>query len=257
MLGWDVLVYRPRADASVDRPWDASTLARWSTGLSGLRWLEQLVDAGKAEYLGGDGYPCAWRVPARLVEFEGERLGLYSEAEAADARNDTWGDKLAWPYSITDEGRLARRTFWRVRTGTTQHFDDRFERITDLVPVAGSPTFLKGRLLTDLGVEQPMRLAEPAGLLVWHSTRIDDAGRLALSRIGADLKTAWTAELPLSETDFIDPLRYWQLRGRVVVTGFLNTKEDGVSRREPHLVSIDLATGGVQAWNLVRDAPVP
>lgn len=201
--------------------------------------------------------PLGSEIPRRHTMLGDQWLGLYSDAEAADARDDQWGDKLAYPYTIEDEGRLARRTFWRAKTDTVQHFDDRYERFTDLVPVAGSPMFLKGRFLSDLGADQAMRIGAPPGVLVWHSTRIDDAGRLALSRVDGDLKTTWTAELPLSETDFINPLHYWQLRGRVVVSGELQTQADGVTTRDPMLVSIELETGEVQAWNLAREAAVP
>ena len=201
--------------------------------------------------------PLMGEAPVRHVTLGGQRLGLYSDKEAADAIEDTWGDKLAYPYSIDDEGKLARRTFRRTTIATTQQFDDRFERISAMTAIDGAPTFLKGRFVAAPGTEEAMRLTDPEGVLVWHSTRMDSAGQLALARLDADLRTTWTATLPLSEADIINRVTTWHLPGRLVATGDLNTQVDGISRREPHLVSIDLASGNVQAWNLEREAAVP
>jgi hypothetical protein len=84
-----------------------------------------------------------------------------------------------------------------VKPGTK----DRFERLSELTPIPGAPTFLKGRFKTDPKTDEPLLLSDPEGVLVWHSTQIDDAGRLAMTRLDADLKPVWKAELPLSETD--------------------------------------------------------
>ena len=127
-------------------------------------------------------------VPARQVTLQGKWLGLYSEKEAADAGNDEWGKNLRWPYSVFNEGPLARRGFWRAKIVAAQRFDDRFERLAELTPVASAPTFLNGRFAKDPQTGAARVLDDPAGVLVWHSTRIDDAGRLALTRLDADLK---------------------------------------------------------------------
>lgn len=195
-------------------------------------------------------------VPARQVTLGGQWLGLYSETEAADISDDAWGKSLRWPYSVINEGARARRTFWHAKIVTSQHFDDRFQRLADLTPIAGAPTFLKGRFLTDRQTGAPLIL-EPAGVLVWHSTRIDDAGRLALTRLDADLKTLWKAELPLSETDIAHHIAYWQLPGHIVVVGEQQIEDAGVTRREPHVVSIDLDNGASISWDLTREAMAP
>ena len=90
--------------------------------------------------------------------------------------------------------------------------------------------------------------------LVWHSTRIDNAGRLALTRLDADLQPRWTTELPLSENSTGNPLRSWRLADRIVLAGTRQEVKDGLTLPEPHLVTVQLADGKWQGWNLRREA---
>ena len=189
-------------------------------------------------------------VPARQVTLQGKWLGLYSEKEAADAGNDEWGRNLRWPYTVLNEGKLARRAFWRAKIVAAQRFDDRFERLAELTPVAGAPTFLNGRFAKDQQTGEARVLDDPAGILVWHSTRIDDAGRLALTRLDANLEPVWSTELPLSEGDTGRRVANWQLPGHIVVMGAQQFEEAGVTRRDPYLVSIDLKNGAMHASKL-------
>lgn len=191
-------------------------------------------------------------VPARQVTLQGEWLGLYSEKEAADAGNDEWGKNLRWPYSVLNEGPLARRAFWRAKIVAAQRFDDRFERLAELVPVASAPAFLNGRFAKDQQTGNARVLDDPPGVLVWHSTRIDDAGRLALTRLDAALKPVWKTELPLSEADTVRRVASWQLPGHLVVMGVQQFEEAGVTRRDPYLVSIDLKSGAMRASKLTE-----
>ena len=62
MLGWDALVFRKGADALGQQP-----LVRWATGVFGLEWLDELVKAGKAEDLGGNGYPNRYAITAGVL----------------------------------------------------------------------------------------------------------------------------------------------------------------------------------------------
>jgi hypothetical protein len=39
-------------------------LAVWQTGLGGLDWIQELVEANKATDLGGNGYPCRYTATA-------------------------------------------------------------------------------------------------------------------------------------------------------------------------------------------------
>ncbi len=195
--------------------------------------------------------------PLRLIELGGQWLGLYTEGEAADAMNDSSGDNFYYPYSITDEGVQTRRVFWRVEVVEAQSFDEKFQRIGTMTPLPEAPVFLSGRFLRLDVRDEPLRLENPVGVAVWHRTRIDSQGRLALTRLDEELKPVWRAELPLSESGIGNPVRTWTLPGHLVALGNLESEVDYISRREPHLVSVDLATGAVQAWNLEREAAVP
>jgi hypothetical protein len=196
--------------------------------------------------------PPIGEVPTRQTMWQGEWLGLYSEKEAADAARDDWGRKLRYPYTILDEGTMARRSFWRARIVQAQHFDDRFERLDGLTPVAESRSFLKGRFMNDARTGTARLPDDGDGVFVWHSTRVDDAGRLALARVDSELQLVWDTELPLSEASITNRIATWQLPGHVVVTGWLQTRVDGVTSRLPHLVSIDLKTGEMKSLMLAQ-----
>lgn len=196
-------------------------------------------------------------VPARQVRLEGQWLGLYSENEAADLVDDKWGNHLRWPYTVLNEGALARRAFWRAKIVEARSFEERFERFDSVAPVQGAPIFLKGRFLKDLASGEPLVLDDPAGVMVWHGTRIDRDGRLALTRLDNGLRESWTTELPLSETSTMNPVMYWMLPKRLLAMGELESQVDGVTRRVPHLVSVSIADGGMQAWDLQDGKAVP
>lgn len=196
--------------------------------------------------------PPIGEVPTRQAMFQGEWLGLYSEKEAADLANDEFGTRFKYPYTVLDERALARRTFWRAKIVEAQRFDERFKKAMDLQPVAGAPVFLKGRFMNESGKEKAYVTEDGKGLFVWHSTRIDDAGRLALSRIDGDLKPVWKTELPLSESSTLNRISTWPLPGHLVAMGQLQTEKDGVTSREPQLVSIDLETGSMKSTKLAQ-----
>ena len=196
--------------------------------------------------------PPIGEVPTRQVMFQGQWLGLDSEKEAADLADDEFGSGFKYPYTILDERALARRVFYRAKIVEAQRFDERFKKATDLQPVAGSPVFLKGRFMNETGREKAYLSEDGNGLFIWHSTRIDDAGRLALTRIDAQLKPVWTTELPLSETSTVNQIGTWSLPGHVVMMGQLQTEKDGVTSREPQLVSIDLETGAMKSTKLAQ-----
>lgn len=188
--------------------------------------------------------------PTRLAVIDGRRIGLYSQNEAAAAAKDPFGDRLAYPYSILDEGASSRRSFWLVQTEQVRRFDERYEHIRRLDPVADSPVFLRGRFLKQLPGETAVAAKDPEGVFVWHSSRMDDAGRLSLTRLDAQLKPLWTAELPVSESGTANPVRYWLLGDHVVVMGHWSRKTDHQVSRQPHLVSIAMSDGSTVAHNL-------
>jgi hypothetical protein len=187
--------------------------------------------------------------PTRQTTLGGQWLGLYSDKEAADIADDEYGKTLRYPYSVLDEGGTARRRFWRARIAEVQHFDDRYERLAELTPIEAAPTFLKGRFANGAD-RQALQLENPAGVLVWHSTRMDSAGRIALARLDENLQTVWKSELPLSETDLIRRLQTWPVPGHLVVVGELQSEDAGVTRRDEYLVSVELATGKLHTRKL-------
>ena len=76
MLGWMVLVY-PKSN-------EDAKLASWEVGVSGLRWLDDLVAEGKAVKLNGNGYPT--RYEARAVDV----LSLVESGNVAPPNNKPW-----------------------------------------------------------------------------------------------------------------------------------------------------------------------
>ena len=189
--------------------------------------------------------------PSRQAQLGGAWLGLYSQKEAGDLLDDSWGQALKYPYSVLDEGSLARRSFLRAKIVEETRFDETYPRFAELAPVPNSPVFLKGRFFKKAGTDEALAMKNPAGVLVWHSTRMDDAGRLALVRLDESLKPLWEAELPLSETDAVRHIATWTLPGHIVAVGELRYEDDGgVHRREDYLVSVDLASGAVVSRNL-------
>jgi hypothetical protein len=196
-------------------------------------------------------------VPTRMALIDGRRVGLYSQNEAVAAASDPFGDRLAYPYSILDEGAASRRTFWTVHTAAVQRFDERYEHIRRLEPVAGAPVLLRGRFLKQLPGDTALAAKDPDGVFVWHSSRMDDAGRLSLTRLDTQFKPVWTAELPLSESGTANPVRYWLLDGRAVVMGQWRREIDHQVSRQVLLVSIALKDGAMVAHNLDLEPTEP
>jgi hypothetical protein len=154
---------------------------------------------------------------------------------------------------VLDEGGTARRRFWRARIAEVKHFDDRYERLAELTPIEAAPTFLKGRFANGPAGRQALQLENPAGVLVWHSTRMDSAGRLALARLDESLKPLWTVELPLSETNTVRHVPTWQVPGYLIAVGEWEYEDDGgVTHRDPYLVSVELATGALKSRKLTE-----
>lgn len=68
MIGWHISVYRQKdggaSPATATTP-EGPRLAVWQTGAGGLKWLNDLANAGLAVTLGGNGYPCRYMAPAQ------------------------------------------------------------------------------------------------------------------------------------------------------------------------------------------------
>lgn len=97
MLGWHVSIYRQTDDdaaspATTESP-KGMRLAVWQTGLNGLDWLDDLVKAGNALSLGGNGYPYRYTataenlIPRILDEPPGARRAWsYEEHDILDEK---------------------------------------------------------------------------------------------------------------------------------------------------------------------------
>ncbi len=138
-----------------------------------------------------------------------------------------------------------------------QRFDERVAHITSFAAVEQSPVFLHGRFVRKPGRDEPLWPPDSAGLLIAHNTRIDRAGRFALTNLDTTLRRVWTAELPLSDAPSDGYMRtsIWPLPGRLLLAGELATLDGEIVRRDVHVVSVELSTGTVSAWNLQRDGP--
>ena len=108
MLGWQISVYRQpdggRLPATATSG-QGRRLAVWQTGLGGLEWLDELVKAGKAVDLGGNGYPCRYTVTAgalvpRVVDMPpgARRVWVYEEGVIflrRSGKGRRWVDRTA------------------------------------------------------------------------------------------------------------------------------------------------------------------
>jgi hypothetical protein len=75
MTGWNIGVFKQENDGASPATGQSrgARLAVWQTGWRGLLWLEELVEAGNAINLGGNGYPCRYTATAghlipRIIE---------------------------------------------------------------------------------------------------------------------------------------------------------------------------------------------
>jgi hypothetical protein len=66
MLGWDVMVFRKIPRPQPEKA-EELLLARWATGVFGLKWLDDLVRSNRAVDLGGNGYPSRYSIAAGVL----------------------------------------------------------------------------------------------------------------------------------------------------------------------------------------------
>lgn len=70
MLGWHISVFSQADGGACPARFDTprgQRLAVWQAGPAGLDWLDQLVAAGQARSLGGNGYPNRYTAPAAAL----------------------------------------------------------------------------------------------------------------------------------------------------------------------------------------------
>lgn len=183
----------------------------------------------------------------RQANRDGEWFGLLSEKEAADAREDGFGDKYRDASRILKEGPLSRRSFWKGRIGRTREFSEgSHPRLIDLVQVPDTADFLQGGLLLSQGTKQPLTLRDPSGLVVVHRTRIDAEGRLALTRVDGSFRPVWSTTLPCSELH-----SRWQWSDRLLLIGSGERVVKGSVARHEYIVSVAIADGFTLAWDVM------
>ena len=88
MIGWLIIVSLPIAEGS-----DRQVVARWEAGADGIRWLEHLVQTGKASKLTKDGYPNRYTSSAgdvRQVVETNCPENLLPSSTSADLLIDAW-----------------------------------------------------------------------------------------------------------------------------------------------------------------------
>jgi hypothetical protein len=145
----------------------------------------------------------------------GRWLGIYSDAEAADAGADGFGDRYSNSANVRSESGPVRRALRSARIGRTKVFSEGSHlRLFDVVAIPGTADFLGGGFLVAAGTKAPLELSEPPGVLVVHQTRADAQGRIAMTRLGPDLRPTWNVVLPYAEL-----LNRWQLRDRLLLFG--------------------------------------
>jgi hypothetical protein len=109
MLGWHISVYRQTDDGSSPATAESAKgtrLAVWQTGLGGLDWVIDLVKAGKAIDLGGNGYPYEYTATAEnlLSQIIDEPPGgrLIWETGADDIITEKWEGRTVIDHSAAN-----------------------------------------------------------------------------------------------------------------------------------------------------------
>ena len=185
-------------------------------------------------------------------------VGFYNEKEAEDAGQDEFGDRIATgepgsnPDRVYYETSQARRTFWTARIGKTKEFSEgRHDRLFDVTRIPGAPEYLEAGLLIQQGTKKPLRLKDPDGFLILHKTRIDEEGRLALTRLDDNFKRQWTATLP-----YHDLRNRYESPGHLLLYGIVQQTEKGVTGTTERLVALNLSDGKTQSWNVPAEKRV-
>jgi len=181
---------------------------------------------------------------------DGRWIGLHTVDEAADAGDDGYGDKFKDPTRVKDDGDAARRALWTATIAKTRAFSEgRHDRLTEVkrLPEA-TAEYLQGGFLIKAGTRMPLTLAAPPGAVILHRTRIDAAGRVALTRIDARFTPQWNVTLPLGELT-----NRWEFPERLLLYGSVDTPESDTIRSREFIVAIDLRDGRMQSWNVTLD----
>lgn len=121
--------------------------------------------------------------------------------------------------------------------------------LAELAPLPRSPEFLQGALLTTGPRMPPIALRDPDGLLVLHRDRLDDRGRLRLTRVSTtDGRPLWEADLPLGQLQSVLPGAR-----TLVLYGLGPSPTDDQRDAHPMLVMVELESGTVRGFDLLSD----
>lgn len=196
-----------------------------------------------------------------------------AERVARDEDSDTFlraaADGNLDDYSLEARGPDPATHRKRIRECVETFDAEKFRRIVELERIPGTGEWLQGRLLKaqampgapqwiqrgismQPAVRPPLRLRDPDGVLVLHRTRMDAQGRLALSRVDAGFAhTQWTAVLPYTGLN-----NRWELGSHLLLYGSWSEQRAGVTSQHEGLVSLDLANGRWQGWNVGAEAAI-
>jgi hypothetical protein len=176
----------------------------------------------------------------------GRWIGIYSQMEAADAGNDSYGHHLKDGSRIRNEGPLARRGLWSARIGKASRFrEPPYDRLFDLERFPGTREFLRGGFLVSAGTRHPLQLEDPDGALVVHQTRVDAAGRLALTRLDRGFHELWNTVLPFTELK-----NRWEWPDRLLMLGTAELVQGGITEWHDFVVAVNLGDGRARIWNV-------
>jgi len=179
----------------------------------------------------------------------GRWIGLHSDAEAKDAGDDGFGDKIKDPTRVRTESSPVRRSLRTARVGRTRVFSEgSHPRLFDVAAIPGTADFLDAGFLVAAGTKLPLQLAEPPGTVVVHRTRADAQGRVAMTRLDEQLNAAWTTTLPFDELG-----NRWQMPDRLVLFGAAPPSDARPGRREEAIAVLSLESGALRAWSISRE----
>ncbi|MBM3980781.1 MAG: hypothetical protein FJ304_10940 [Planctomycetes bacterium] len=105
MLGWGINVWRQTDQRGTPAHLRRGFIAAWEAGLGGLEWLDALVAAGRAEDLGGSGYPNTYTLTAGVL------AEVLSAGVPSHTGPDVIGDDYVLPGGWTGPLHLERATF--------------------------------------------------------------------------------------------------------------------------------------------------
>ena len=212
----------------------------------GDRWLGLLTDS-EARHLSTPP-----RVPGRDPDERPGALQQHLESQHVPA---PLHQPLPQPYRLwsarVERVSAAPREWprdWPDNWGTRPHFSD-----YSVLPA--SPEFLRAGLLRPhSGSEMPFWFRQPDSVLVLHSAKLGEAGRLELARVaGPRGEVVWRSPLPLSEL-----LSLMHADGDLLLLGQEPVEhEGGEVRTHAKLVRVDVARGDSRVLDLTLESLRP